>query len=388
MVIASLAVLAIAAAPEPPARDLETVLRDAGPSPERLAAERELAAARRELSLSSGVVLEGPVVAVEAGPRRSPEGDSTDLALELDLPLAADGAARRRALEALRAAEPALRGAADVEGRLALRLAYLEAWEAGEARRSSQQAVEAASGWLEAVEARVAAGADAAYESALVASELGSARLALAEARAREETAWSALGARAAVGERASRLQAPAPPRSVAVDARLERSLVARAVAARAELETALVALAASRSASRWSLRGGAAREGDEDVARLGLGYRLPLPGQRDARTAERDAAVAETARRAEIERATLEGRLVAARARLAELERGATVSPAEVRRALAALDARVEAGKDRPSAILPLRRQLLDALSTELAIRGARLRAAFEIQALTREDP
>ena len=98
------------------------------------------------------------------------------------------------------------------------------------------------------------------------------------------------------------------------------------------------------------------------------------------------DAALEEGRRGAELERARLEGRWRGAKAGLAALAASATLSAQEIEVALVALEARVTTGRDRPSAVLPLRRQLLGALLTGLAARAAEARAVFQIQTLEAE--
>lgn len=378
--------LTAAAPAATPALDLAGALRAARPSPERLAAESALAAAERDLSLSHGLLLEGPALRIEAGPRRTPSGDGSDLALDVDLPLAADRTERRAAGEAYRRAREDMLDAADLEARLGLQLVYLDAWETGEALALAERDLAAAESWLTATEARIAAGADAPYEATLVAAEVGVARLNLAAARERRQVTWSELFVRADVGETPVVLREPVGGNMEAGPRGVESSTLARALDSRAALERALVTLEAARAESRWALGATFAREGEEDVARLGLGYRIPLAGQVAARSAARVAALAESSRSAEIGRARLGGRLAGALDRLGGLRTAKPLFPPDIDRALAALDARLAAGKDRPSQVLPLRRQLVGALRTALAARAASLRAAFEIEALTTE--
>jgi outer membrane protein, heavy metal efflux system len=374
---------------------LETVLAAARPSPERLAADRFLAQAARELSLSRGIVLDGLELTAEAGPRRSPESDGSDFAVGVELPLAGDRGEREAALDLFAEAERLLPAAADLEAGLALRLAYVDVWEATEALELARRQVSGAEEWLRMVAARVAAGAEAPYESSLVAAELGLARLALAEAREQEQVAWSELRARSEVGAEPAGLVGPGPatlrppgsPRGdVDGDGSAGESVLVRAIEVRSALEQALLQLDAARGASRWSLLATAAQEGEEDVARLGVGYRLPFGGQTVARETARDAALAEERRGAELERARLDGRWRGAEARASELAGEVALSPQEIEAALAALEARVTTGRDRPSAVLPLRRQLIGALVTELAARAAQARAVFLIQTLKAE--
>ena len=377
---------------------LETVVAVGKPSAERLATESFLTAAARELSLSRGILLEGVAVSAEAGPRRSPDGDGSDFAVGLELPLAGDRAEREAAIELFADAERVLPVAAELEAGLALRLAYVDAWEATEGLVLAERQAASAEGWLQVVEARVAAGAEAPYETSLVVAEVGLARLALAEARVREQVSWSELEARAAVGATPRRLAEPLSAdsgREAAVERKevegvLTVSTLTRASELRSSLKQALIRLDDARGASRWSLQATAAQEGEEDVARLGLGYRLPFARQNAARVTARDAAIAEERRGAELERARLEGRLRGAEARAASFASGltatSTFSPREIEEALAALEARVTTGRDRPSAVLPLRRQLLGALLTELAARAAEARAVFLLQTLKAE--
>lgn len=377
---------------------LETVVAVGKPSAERLATESFLTAAARELSLSRGILLEGVAVSAEAGPRRSPDGDGSDFAVGLELPLAGDRAEREAAIELFADAERVLPVAAELEAGLALRLAYVDAWEATEGLVLAERQAASAEGWLQVVEARVAAGAEAPYETSLVVAEVGLARLALAEARVREQVSWSELEARAAVGATPRRLAEPLSAdsgREAAVERKevegvLTVSTLTRASELRSSLKQALIRLDDARGASRWSLQATAAQEGEEDVARLGLGYRLPFARQNAARVTARDAAIAEERRGAELERARLEGRLRGAEARAASFASGltatSTFSPREIEEALAALEARVTTGRDRPSAVLPLRRQLLGALLTELAARAAEARAVLLLQTLKAE--
>jgi len=377
---------------------LESVVAVAKPSAEKLAVESFLTAVARDLSLSRGIVLDGVAVSAEAGPRRSPESDGSDFAIGLELPLAGDRGERAAALDLFAQAERVLPAAAELEGGLALRLAYVDAWEAAEGLVLARRQEASAADWLRVVEARVAAGAEAPYETALVVAEVGLARLALAEASVQEQIAWSELEARAAVGAIPRRLAAPLPA-TPGLDAAgagdageqaLPGSTLTRANDLRSSLRQALILLDDARGASRWSFLATAAQEGEEDVARLGLGYRLPVAGQNAARVTARDAALAEERRGGELELLRLEGRLRGAEARAAALAPGlpanAMLSPQEIEEALVALEARVTTGRDRPSAVLPLRRQLVGALLTELAARAARARAVFQIQTLQAE--
>jgi hypothetical protein len=388
MVIATFGLWIAAAPAAPSGLALEEVERRARPAPEALGAAAQLAAAERDAARSRGVLLEGATLTAAAGPRRTPEADDADVELGLDLPLAADGAARAAARQALEAARRDLVAAAAIEARLALRTAYLGAWEAAEAARLARLSADAAQGWLAAVKARVAVGAEAPFEASLIAAEAAASRAALAGAEARVRTAWTELAARADLDAEPVPLREPPAPRAGAIgEGEGGPSALQAAVRSGAALEIALAALESARSASSWSLGATAAREGEEKVALLGVGYRFPLRGEGAARASAFAAARAERQRAAEIELERLAGRLAGARARATALAGAAPLDAAEIDRALAALDARLAAGKDRPSQALPLRRQLLEAHAVALAIRAERLRALYEIEALTTES-
>lgn len=381
-----LTLLVLAAPAAAPELDLSRVLAAARPSPAGLAAEAELAAAARELSMSRGRWLDAPTLTVEAGPRRAPSGDDFDLALGIEAPLAADQAERRFAAEAFEAARRDLPVAAELSARLSLELAYVDAWEAASAVDLAEREVDAVAIWLSSVESRVAAGAEAPYEVTLIGAELQSSRLSLVAARERRLFTWAELRALAELPAEAQMLVAPDAPAATGPASGVEASILVRAIRTDAALERSLAELAVARAGSRWSVVGSLGREGEEEVARVGVGLRLPLSGQVPARQAALAAEVATVERTAQLEIARLEARLAGARERAAGFFPGVVLSPGEVERALAALDARVQAGKDRPSQVLPLRRQLVGALATALAARAAHLRATFEIAALTLE--
>jgi outer membrane protein TolC len=383
LVAAPLAASPLAALP----LDLTAVLGRARPSPAALAVERELAEARRDLARSAGMLLEGPAVSAEAGPRTTPDGDDGDIALGVDLPLAGDSAERRVARETWERAARERTAAAALEARLAIELAYVEAWEAAAALALAGRELETLERWRAVVDARDDAGAAAAFERVLVDAELESARLESAEARARARAAWSALDAVAAVGAMPLPLDEPPQPQLAPEATGAGPPLLVRAARSGFELERARIALEAAREASRWSLGGSLAREGDEEVARLGVGYRLPLGGEGEAIRHLRAERERETARAAELAEAELAARRAAALERWRALvEAAPTESRFGIDEAAAALEARLAAGKDRPTEALLVRRELVRARATRLAARAARLRAAFELAALTTE--
>ena len=186
MLLTALTVLAVAPPAAPPAIDLEEVLRRSRPALERLAAKAELATAARELARSRGGLLAGPSITAAAGPRRSPEGDDEDLALDLDLPLAGDGSERRAAIDAFEVARLDLLAAARVEADLALRLAYVEQpREARDARATPGATSRRSRAGARSPPRACSEGQKAPYETRSSRPRSRPPRLGLAEARAR-----------------------------------------------------------------------------------------------------------------------------------------------------------------------------------------------------------
>jgi len=350
------------------------------PHPAELEADARLAAARRALARSAGALLGGAVLSVAAGPRRVDGGESeSDLAVGVELPLSFARPEQRELASALAAAEPWLKGAAEVEARRDLSGAFVELWRAQERVELRREELATVDRWLESVRRRVEAGADAAYEAALVAGERARAALELERAEEAAATARAGLIALAHLpaGEL---LLAPPPEPSASADCAGE-GILAGAARTGAVLAAAEAGLDRRAESSRWALAGDLAREGDEEVARVGLAYRIAPRGERAALEEVRAAAAATALRSAERTLAALGGRRNAALARLA-----APPPPdasGEVTAALAALAARLAEGKSRPSEVLPLRRQLLAAREAALDARAERALAAAELAAL-----
>lgn len=355
------------------------------PHPAELEVDARLAAARRALARSAGALLDGAVLSVAAGPRRLEGGErESDLAVGVELPLAFARPEQRELAAALDAAEPWLKGAAEVEARRELTGAFVELWRAQERFELRREELATVDRWLEATRRRVEAGADASYEAALVAGERERAALELERAREAAAMARAGLTAQAVLPEGELR-PAPPPESSARVDCAGE-GILAGAARTGAALAAAEAGLDRRADGARWALAGDLAREGDEEVARVGLAYRIAPRGEGAALDETRAAAAAAARRAAELAVAALDGRRAAARARLA-----APPPPdasGEVAAALAALDARLAEGKSRPSEALPLRRQLLAAREAALDARAERALAAAELAALCAELP
>lgn len=392
-------------AEEPPVLRYDEVARAALPGAAALAVEAELAELRRVLATSSRGLLDEPVLQVTGGPRigENDEGDDTrgDVELELELPWRRRSTARRR-LEGLGVeAASVLEAAGRASAALELRRAYIDAWRAQELLSLRERAAQTTRRLVEVARSRAAAGADPAYEAQLAALEAEGAATAVAAAAAELAAAWHRLGAVSQVGTRPPTLAAPAfatattsasfldACRDEEADPQPSRQVAQRAVELRAELEIARAALELDADLSRLSWIGSVAREGREDVARVGVSLSLPRTGVPASR---REAAATHAAllrRQAELQLADLAARRASAQALLrsqpvAPAGEGAPSSGDDPFAApLAAIEARLGAGRASPAESLALRRGLL-ALQEESLERAARReQAAAELIAL-----
>lgn len=364
----------------------DQLLQRAKPSPAQLELDTLLAEHRRDLSGTAGFLREGPTVGASAGPRRTDAGRSSDQGVEVDLPLFLDRSARRAFSGALGSAEPLLRAAVGVDARLALRRAYLDAWLEQQAHALQEEDVATVRGWLKAAQARLEAGADPAYQVSLVEGELMRAQLALAETQAREAAAWGALRLLADLPATPAPLSTPDSaelPAPEGLEARFRAGTLARALPGRLELEQRALAHRAAADQSRWSLRGGFAKEGDEArIAKLGLAYRFRRPGEAQAAARSLEAARAQVRRTLEQAEGELEARF---RTALVQQEASRAIpAMGDPKGALDAITLRLEAGRERPSEALPIRRQLLEVRQADLRRRHAQALLAAELEALT----
>jgi len=403
-----LAAAAAAAATAAPALTFDQVAAAALPAPAELRAAAELATAESLLASTRGRLREAPTLGVAAGRRRADGESTTDLGADLELPLLS-GRDDRDALAALAAeARRVLPAAARAEALLDLRLAYTDAWTAARREELRRQDLETVERWRGVAETRARAGAEAPYEAALVTLEAEQARFSWIEARSERAAAWGALRALAELPAEPAALADPpwsaprdeaaatpgaagtkaegAGPRSGAEHS--PDSVLRRAAAARAALDAGEAALEAAAGRSRWTLRSGLEREGEERAAHLGLGLRLPRPAET---AAARTAVVAQAAagrREAEVAASLLAARFAAARA----LSEGLAREPSgpELERTFAvplvAVERRLAEGAIRATEALLVRRQLLAAREAALERRAARARAAAELIALTAE--
>jgi hypothetical protein len=363
---------------------LDSVLAQRRAGPAELRAETEIAAARRAAVEASARQREAPVLGVEGGPRRLDGSTEADLAVDLEIALLRRGGERQELGEALAAAESAVRSAARAATSRLVFQTYVDAWAAAERVQLRQRDATLVGRWLALARRRVEAGADPPFEAEIVAAQLQSAELALAQARAEALATWQALSAWAPLPATTGALAEPVAPASRPPAVEPGPGAAIASVRTRARLEATLLRLGAARDRSRWSLLSSVGREGDEDVTHVGFALRLPRRGEREAIVSATETAVRAIEREAEIETAALAGRAAAAAALLRELADPPEAPDFDA--ILAALEARLAEGKDRPIAALALRREILSQLEEALARRVATHRAAAELTELTTE--
>jgi hypothetical protein len=349
------------------------------PHPRELEIEALLAEASSAAVGAGGILLEGPTAGVAAGPRRV-DGDTTgDLSLDVELPLLAGRQRRLDLSRSLDRAAESMRASARSIALADLAVAFSRAWLAQAEVDLRTEDLAIADAWLAATERRVEAGADPPYESILVAGERDRAALDLLAAERDVELAWGELARWSSVARADSldlaSLPGGAHPASEPDDA--ARAAIA-GIEAERELSTLLARARSAAASSRWSLAGDAGREGDERVARVGASYRFARGGER----ASIEELERSSASLADAEAATHEGE-VRARTAAARASAGAAPSSlgsADFEAARRALDARIEEGKERASAVLPLRRQLLEAALARARGEAARAQAWAEL--------
>jgi hypothetical protein len=340
-----------------------------------------LAEAGRAAAGTSSFAAEGPSVGFEAGPRDGAEATAADFAVDLEVPLQAGRGARAALARELEAVAPDARAGARALAAADLAAAFVDAWLAQARVAVHEEDVAVTDEWLDAARRRVEAGADPPYEPVLVAGERDRALGELVAARREVELTWGELTARTDLGDGPRPLTLAGLPAVASAPGGTDRG-VAAGIDARRRLALALTQARRASSRSRWALASVLAKEGDENLAHLGVAYRFPLRGERAAIEAEVAAAEAQAVRAAAAEAAVLRGRLASARAALAAP--APALQEAELDQARRALAARVAEGKERPSQVLPLRRQLLEARLAALTAEALRARAAADLFFLT----
>lgn len=371
-----------------PPLSYDDILQRARRGPEQYRTEALLAVRQRALGDSRGFLREGPSLGFSAGPRTSPfTATTTDRSVDLDLPLFLAPGTRRHLEVALGKADPALRGAANIEARFRLRQAYLDAWLAERLLRLREADLATVEIWLQAAWARLEAGADPGFQVSLVEGEVLRAQTDLDEARRQRLNAWASLRTVAEVPAAPVPLADPegiVSPDAEGLPARFEASALRRAIQARLDLERQALRHQEALAGSRWSLRGSYAREGEERIGRVGLAYRFSRPGEGRAIHRETEAALQAVTRDLESALLELDARFQSALTRL-------QTSPPPLPfkgfdSSLKAIGLRLSEGKDRPSEALPIRRQLLEAQAASFRRLHAAHLLSAELQALTSE--
>ena len=412
-----LAVQVVAQAP----LTFEHLQAKARPAPESWRSDALLAERQRQSQESRGFLREGPTLSVSAGPRRIPGAPgTTDRGFEVDLPLFLSPRVRAELDRSLGQAHPLLQEAARREGALRLRAAYLDAWLAARLLALREADLATVAQWLKAAQARFEAGADPAYQVALVEGEHLKVQQELDEAHAQVARSWGTLLALTELPPTPVPLADPGAVPPIPTEKLLERlqaGPLRRALLAQADLEERSLRLKEAQELSRWSLRGSYAQEGDEKVTRFGLAVRLPRPGEGSAVRHSTEAQLRALQGEARQALAELDARALGAATRFTQaapdmneggppgrfalsasplaLPHGVSgqspVTPSPMKipdfaQAIAAVGLRLREGRERPSEALPLRRQLLEAQMASLQRLHSQHLLAAELQTLLSE--
>lgn len=350
---------------------------------EALVAERQL-----QLQESRGFLREGPSLALTAGPRRTPgTPGTTDRGLEVDLPLFLSPKLRTGLSERLGEAHPLLKEAARREGGLRLRAAYLDAWLALRMVALREEDLAIVERWLQAAHVRFEAGADPAFQVALVESERLKMQQDLDEARTQEALAWGTLTVLAEIPNTPVPLAEPGPVPVIQpgeLGQRLQDSPLRKALVAQADLEERSLRLKEAQALSRWSLRGSFAQEGEDKVMRFGVAVRLPRFGESATIRSSTDAQILAVQGQARQALAEFDARTAGALSRLQKAPADATLP--DFTQAIQAVGLRLQEGRERPSDALPIRRQLLEGQRASLQRIHAQHLLAAELQTLMNE--
>ena len=381
---------ALAQAPDPPAPPptaltFEALVSRARPDPTQLRVEADLAARQRQLAATGGFLREGPTLTAEGGTRRGPLATGTDKVAQVDLPLLLAPSLRTRAQDRLDQAQASLLALARVETRHHLRRAYLDAWLAAVQLDLRQTQVVLTQAWVRVAEARVASGADPAFQADLVQGDLVRLQVEASEAERHARDTWGVLRSLADLPSEPQPLVGPglpALPGAEGLREAFQQSLIRRAQTDRAATDRAAFELQEALRGARWSLKGSYAAEGDERITRLGVAYRLPRAGELAAQQRGTSSGLRALTREAELAMAQLDTRFDTALARL--LRFGDLLPPRRFEAALRAVDLRLQEGKERPSEALLLRRQLLEAENASLQRLHAAHLLAAELDLLT----
>jgi outer membrane protein TolC len=370
-----------------PPLTLEDVLAKSKVPIGRLNVDAALAEARVQVKEGSGFLRESPSVALSAGPRSSPSAPITnDQTIEIDVPLMLRREPVRQLASSLKSASPLLYSAAELEHRLAVHSAFLDAWLADriEAIRVEDNCLVRA--WLGIAQLRNESGADPAFQLELVKGELLKSRMDWEDAKRNRLQAWNVLKALSDIPESPQELEyQPGGIDSInvlALEARYQSGAIRRAHVAKQNVEMSQINLHAAQSNSRWSLSSSYAKESDDRIAKFGLAFKFPRPGESSAIRAEQRARLEASKRTAELELAELDLRFANA---VQTIE--SYFSFPEAPDALASLEAltlRLHEGKDQPSDAIPIRRQFLEIRIAEMQRLHSLYIANAELMTLT----
>jgi hypothetical protein len=227
--------------------------------------------------------------------------------------------------------------------------------------------------WRNLVAGRVAEGADAPFELTLVEAELARVTLEQARLEAGIEATVRAIGVfEVATDFKDLGLEAFDAP--VPCSALPPEGLFMKADKAEQAMAEAATTMRQRLEQTRWSVSSELAQEGEEQVARVGMRYRTIPRKAIAAQERSRRAAAVQLTRSLELRRSERASQLATAAARWG-------------RPAVNALKARVEEGKEVPSQVLPLMRQLLGAQRLALEVTVERAQAALVLKTYCAED-
>jgi outer membrane protein TolC len=366
----------------------EQIQAKARPAPEQWRTEALVAERQLQLQESRGFLREGPTLSLTAGPRRSPGAPgTTDRGLDVDLPLFLSPRLRAGLSESLGLAHPLLVEAARREAGLRLRAAYLDAWLASRMIALREADLATVERWFQAAQARFEAGADPAFQVALVESERLKTLQDLDEARTQEALAWGALTALADLPASPVPLAEPGPVPVIPPGEpgrRLQDSPLRQALVAQAGLEEHSLRLKEAQSLSRWSLRGSFAKEGEENVTRFGVAVRMPRFGESASVRSSTETQIRAVQGQARQALAEFDARAAGA---LSRFQKAPAAGPLpDFTQAIQAVGLRLQEGRERPSDALPIRRQLLEGQRASLQRTHTQHLLAAELQTLMNE--
>jgi hypothetical protein len=340
----------------------------------KLNVDTTLAEGRLHVKEASGFMRESPSVAVSTGPRTGPGGSSsTDQTIEIEVPLMLKRGSARQLAFHLDSSAPLLYIAADLENRLTIHRAFLDAWLAERIEAVRADDYLQVKDWLEIAKARGESGADPAFQLEMVKGELFKSRQDWEEAKRTHIQAWNWLRTLSDLPETPQRLDCHQQEGNLGndglnateLDTHYKNGTLRRASAARQNIELSRINLQTALSDSRWSLSGSYAKESDERITRIGIAYKFRRLGESSAIKVEQRARTEASKRNTELELAELDLRFASAIQTIQSNENYPEAP--DIAASLEALTLRLQEGKDQPSEVIPMRRQFLEIGIAEL---------------------